>query len=361
MPLGIFQTYRVLPVLGLVLAACGEATPQAPTQAPTNVESSARAAAPTPPPPGFPTELVTEAGIGPALYMGPGAAAPTVGYVSQGVVVSVAGAPEGDRVPVRIRGPLKVRAWMPLARLAGQVTRRGRVRGAPVAVRPGDRIGIRGQRDENTLIVSVRPNLGASISMDPFEGDFPAAWISAPAEAPVAVEEAGETGLLAAGDEVPVYDRPQGTIVARVPRHEQAIPVQIARRQGEWSAVRIGFGPYLVGYVRAPIQAGASPTQQAPAPVAQDANTMPERIQNDAQAPLIRVRVGARIRFGGTVLGIVDRLAYARVLHTYPNGDIDVFVAADNELALRGIIRAADVAASAPPLTEPVAAEDAAP
>lgn len=342
------------------VAACAEAEPPAPRAPAARAPRQAPRA-----PEGFPAHLTTEPGLGPSLFMGPAASAAAFGYISGGLQLTVAGAPEGDRVPVRIRGPIKARAWVPLARVSARATRRGRVRGAPVSVRPGDRVGIRGRRDAQTLIVSVRPNLGPDVSMDPFEGDFPAAWISGEARGASAAstadaEPASELGVFAPGPMVVVYDRPRGRVIANVPQHTQPIPVQVARRSGEFSAVRIGYGPYLTGWVRTPIQIVETQPElaAAPAPAAHPPG-VPARIQHDARAPLVRVRVGTRIRFGGVVVGVIDQLAYARVLRTHPNGDVDVFVAVNDDVAVRGLVHARDIAASAPPVADDAADEEA--
>lgn len=354
----------------VVLVACGGGATEAPAAAANEAPAAAGAETPRPqtrlaPPAGFPADLETSDGLGPALFAGPTASAPAIGYVSGRVSVSIVGAPEGDRVPVRIRGPIKVRAWLSLSRLQGRATHRGRVRGAPVSLRPGDVVGVRGQTDERTLRVSVRPNLGPSVTMDAFEGEFPSNWIgsalpaaepaadAAAPETPPPAEERGQAASLAAGPPVDVYDRPQGRVIARIPLRTEVVPVEIAREQGEWKAVRIGFGPMLSGYVRVPLQTlDAHLAPAAAAPAATAANPVPERIQRDAHTPLVRVRRGARIRFGGMIVGVVDELAYARVLQTYPNGEIDVFVAVNNDVALRGLVRARDVAASAPRVPE---------
>lgn len=337
--------------------ACGGTATEGPAATPASASAApATRRARLAPAPGFPASLETSEGLGPALFTGPAPSAPALGYVSAHVPLSVVGAPDGDRIPVRIRGAIKVRAWIPLARVQGRATHRGRVRGAPVSLQPGDIVGVRGQTDERTLRVSVRPNLGPSITMDAFEGEFPANWIGveAPASDPAApAEPRGQAASIAAGPPVDVYDRPSGRIIARIPAHSEPVPVEIAREQGEWKAVRIGFGPMLAGYVRVPLQSLDSPIA---APVAastpSSANAVPDRIQRDAQNPLVRVRRGARIRFGGMVVGVVDELAYARVLQTYPNGEIDVFIAVNNELAVRGLVRSRDVAASAPRVPE---------
>src|SRR5690349_17920280 len=91
-----------------------------------------------PPPPGWPRELVVGAGAGPALYLGREDRSPAVGYVSPGVRVKLAGAVAGDRVAVRIEGPLKVRAFLATSRLSARIQKRGRIRGTPVQVTPND-------------------------------------------------------------------------------------------------------------------------------------------------------------------------------------------------------------------------------
>ncbi len=111
-------------------------------------------------PEGWPGELLTDEGTGPALYLHEGANSAAVGYVSPGIRVRISGAPEGDRVPVRISGPLKVRAWLTVSRLAARVQQRGRVPGTPAYVGPNDLVGIRGDAGDGNLRIEVEPWLG---------------------------------------------------------------------------------------------------------------------------------------------------------------------------------------------------------
>ncbi len=86
----------------------------------------------------WPTAFVTGYGTGPALFLSESADAPALGYVSPNVEIETRGAPQNGRVPVRIRGALKVRAWISAERLALRVTEPGKIEGTPAYVGPGD-------------------------------------------------------------------------------------------------------------------------------------------------------------------------------------------------------------------------------
>jgi hypothetical protein len=55
------------------------------------------------------------------------------------------------------------------------------------------------------------------------------------------------------------------------------------------------------------------------------------------------VRAGARVRFDGRVVGVLTRPGLAREMRRHPQGEVDVFVAVDDDVALRGMVRARDV------------------
>ena len=68
-------------------------------------------------PEGWPSVLVVTPGAGPALFLGPEAESPAIGYVSAGVRVRLDGPPVNDRVPVTLSGSLSARGWIPLGRV----------------------------------------------------------------------------------------------------------------------------------------------------------------------------------------------------------------------------------------------------
>lgn len=302
----------------------------------------------------WPEQLITGPGSGPALYLDSSAEAPAIGYVSPGLEVQL-GETEGDRVMVRIRGGLKVRAWITRSRLAARVQRRGRVRGTPTSVGVNDLVRIMGTSEGGLLRVEVRPDLGrGDLFLGPFVGEYPADRLAAEAvdAEPEAAE--GDWFRLPAGQEVSVYDRPSGDVVATLPAVDPPLAVQVVRARGEWKAVRAGVGPFLAGYVNAELVA----MEGAPGVASGGAmapGSIPRRLQAEPDRPLWRLAVGTRVRFDGHTVAILGEEGWAREMGRYDDtGEADVFVAVDDELAIRGMVRIQDLQAlPEEPVVEP--------
>src|SRR5690349_21242449 len=88
--------------------------------------------------PSYPMQAVALHGQGPALFLSAEPGAPAVGYVSSRLGIERAEAPNAGRALVRIRGGMRVRAYIDAARIGAVVQRRGRVRGTPTYVGGGD-------------------------------------------------------------------------------------------------------------------------------------------------------------------------------------------------------------------------------
>jgi len=298
-------------------------------------------------PEGWPAELLTGEGTGPAIYLHEGANSPAVGYVSAGVHVRISGAPEGDRIPVRIDGALKVRGWLAMSRLAARVQQRGKVSGTPAYVGPNDLVGVRGDAGDGNLRVEVAPWLGRAnaMTLGPFVGEFPADRLAALEVDPNAEPPTpGEPATLPAGAEVQVYDRPGGSVVATLPALDPPLTVVVIRDRGEWKGVRVGVGPYLVGYMNAAL----TPAESAPAAggiVGEAARTgaLPERLAAEADRPLWSAPAGTRIRFDGRTVAILAEDGWAREMNRYDTGEVDVFVAVNDQVAIRGMVRGGDL------------------
>lgn len=335
--------------LSLSLAACG-GTEEPPVE-------EGRAA-------NWPAELLTGEGSGrPALYLGAEPNAPAIGYVSPDVRVRITGAPSGDRVPVHIEGPLKVRGWLALTRLSARVQKRGRVEGTPTYLGPNDVVGVRGSGAGRNLRVEVRPWLGradTAATLGSFVGEFPGESLG-PDEVDLATAEQptpGQNRLLPAGQEVPLYDRPGGSVIANIPALDPPLSVVVLRERNEWKGVRVGVGPYLIGYVnvelgpeQASLIAVAEPTDALPS------GPIPERLQADSERPLWRVPARTRVRFDRKIIAVTRDPGFAREIRRFPSGEVDVFVAVDDQVAVRGMIRVGDLEeytgeGSTPPATE---------
>jgi hypothetical protein len=304
-------------------------------------------------PEGWPSTLLVGEGSGPALFLGPGERAAAVGYVSSGVRVRLAGAFEGTRVPIRIDGPVKVRAWLDTSRLAGRVQRRGRLRGAPIALGVNELVGVRGATEDGQMRVEVRPRFGRTPEPEvgPFTGSYPAAGVGPDAVAEAADSAAnaatgGARARLPAGRAVALYARPRGPVVATIPPLARGLPVEVARRRGEWAAVRVGTGPRLVAWFHGALEAADPndvPVPPAAAPQTARNTGLPRALTHDAALPLWRVRARARVRFDGRVIARLADRGWARELRRTPDGLVDVFLAVDDDVALRGLVRARDL------------------
>ena len=69
--------------------------------------------------------------------------------------------------------------------------------------------------------------------------------------------------------------------------------------------MRIGTGPYLVGYVRGALEPATAPAATTPAVTPFAAGSVPQRIQEDGARPLLRVHSGARVKFDTYVIGVL--------------------------------------------------------
>lgn len=302
-------------------------------------------AARTGPPEGWPRILIVTPGTGPALYLGPDVDSPAIGYVSQGVRVRLDGPPRGERVPVTVSGGLSARGWMPLSRVGAYVTRRGRVDGTPTYVGVGDLVSLLGRNEDGSWRASIAPWLGRGENdrLGPFEGNLDADQIGdAPAEGPDTGLNAGENKLLPAGREVPVYDRPNGRVVATIPAADTPHTVVVLRTRRGWNGIRAGVGPYLIGYVQGELEPADGPPAITWTPSVRVEGQPPQRIQEE-QGPMYTVRPGARIRFLDRVIARTRGPGYARELGRVGEGQLDAYVAVDDSCAIRGLVRQRDL------------------
>ncbi|MGE0790470.1 MAG: hypothetical protein AB7S26_32635 [Sandaracinaceae bacterium] len=295
-------------------------------------------AEPSPPPADWPRVLVTTPGTGPAIYLGPERDAPAVGYLNPGVRVRLESAPVAGRVQVLVGGALATKGWVPLSRVGGYVQQRGRVEGTRAYVGPNDYVSILGPDGQGAMRVEVRPWLGGSRFADAMTGTFPIDQIADhPVEGEVEGVSPGECYRAPAGQTVTVYDRPRGERVADLPALNPPMPMTVLREGNGWYGVRVGFGPYITGYVQGPLTAceGDMPT---PDPmVAPSENGRPAWMTQE-QGALYRVSDGTRIRFHGETIARLRQEGWARELGRQEGGLVDVFVAADEGVALRGLV-----------------------
>jgi hypothetical protein len=106
----------------------------------------------------------------------------------------------------------------------------------------------------------------------------------------------------------------------------------------------------LIGWTNLPLSANNALAQlDVAAPKSNDALaavngvSLPARLANEP-GELKRVAAGTKIVFGDAVIGVLKREGYARVVRAYDEaGYADVFVAVDDAVALRGLVRAVDL------------------
>ncbi len=301
--------------------------------------------------PRWPKELVLLSGEGPNLFLGSDASAPQVGYLSSGVRLRRAGPIGGGRAKVFVEGGMKIRAWVPLDRVGLYVQRRGKLKGAPVYLGPGQLVRLVEPTGEGRFRVEARALLRAvpPAEAPPFVGIYPLDRLGIEPPAPGAAEppRSGRPVRLVAGRKVKLYRRSRGEETwLSLPALRPPLVVEVLKEAGARRGVRVGAGPYLVGYVEGadlgePVEGPERPRAQV-----EDSSgrVLPERIAAERDFPLWKVREGAKIYFhraDGTryVFAILKREGFARELQRFDDtNEVDVFVAVDDRVAVRGLI-----------------------
>lgn len=302
---------------------------------------------------GLPSAMLTDNGDGPALFVSPAASAQPVGFVGTDVTVVPMGPIADGRIPVRIDGSLHVEAYLDARRLTARVQRRGRVVGAPVYVGPNDRVRVLGAAPDGLVHIEAKPFARGleqqGTAFPTFEGTFPRVGLhatTAPATA-VAPRE-GTLAILPQGQETDVLDAPKGRVISKVPGLTSPLRVVVLREDAGYRGVRIGDGPYLVGYVKSDLTATSPEVGAALAGLAKvdppvTLSGVPARLRVDGDAPLWRAKAGTRVRFGDKVIGTLNADGYAREMGRPSPGFVDAFVAVDDAVAVRGLVAASDL------------------
>jgi hypothetical protein len=325
-------------LLGMLLAvgACGPAAGGGAGERGARGESAGSEG----PPAGWPRVVVIGPGTDPALYTGPEADAAAFGYLAPGVRVRLEGPPQGGRIEVRVAGSMPVRyGWVPLDRVAAYAQQRGRVEGTPFYLGPNDMVSLLGPADSERMRVAVRPWLGGGLFLDPGVGTFPAAQLAdrrvEQAEGPTE----GQCYRLPPRQTVPVYERPGGTPVVSLPAQDPPLTVVVLRDRAPWYGIRAGHGPYVVGYVQAALTPCAGP-RPAPEPMMPASSGPVPHWLAEESGTLHRVASGTPIVFNGRAVARLNQEGWARELGHEADGRVDVFVAIDGDVALRGLVPA---------------------
>lgn len=295
----------------------------------------------------------------PALYLGAAEDAPAFGYVNPGVRVRLESAPQSGRIEALVAGPLPTKGWLPLTRVAAIAQQRGRVEGTPFYLGPNDYVNVLGPDGQGRMRVAVRPWLGGGTFLDPRVGTFPADQLGDRPVDPATVEQPteGTCYRLPPGQTVPIFDRPGGQPVASLPPQDPPATVVVLRERAPWYGVRAGYGPYIVGYVQAPLTPCGGPRPAATPMVPPSGGGMPYWMTQE-HGPLYRVAAGTRVTFGGQTIARLRDQGWAREIGR--EGDqVDVFVAVNDDVALRGLVPASALTlvesgpAAAPPAPVP--------
>jgi hypothetical protein len=295
----------------------------------------------------LPKQLLSGESGAPALFMSAEPSSPVVGFLGKDVTVDVAGPSVSGRVPVRVHGAILVRGYVPENLLALRAQRHGKVRGTPVYLAANDPVRVLGEdREAGRLKVRVTPQIDG-VNLPAFEGSYPSVGITASPVDNAEPPPAGEAHELASGSALPLYLEPDGALITELPARSEPLSLEVLGKQGVWSAVRLGRGPYLVGYTNAYLTPSVAPPAAKQASAAAKRTTengVPARLVSES-GELKRVAAGAAISFGDRVFAKLQKPGYARVLATYPSGEADALVAVDDDVAVRGLLRGSDLSA----------------
>ncbi|HJL17145.1 MAG TPA: hypothetical protein RMH99_15875, partial [Sandaracinaceae bacterium LLY-WYZ-13_1] len=297
---------------------------------------------PGPPPEDWPRVLVVGPGAGPALYLGPEDDAPAVGYLNPGVRIRMETSFVNDRVEVLVAGALATKGWIPTRRLAAYAQQRGRVEGTRAYLGPNDLVTVLGPADAENMRVEVRPWLGGGNYLEQsFVGTFPREQLADRPVDEAEVEDVseGECYRLPAGETVPVYESPRDPPIVSLPVLDPPLPVVVLIERGEWKGIRAGYGPYLTGYVDADLTPceGSLPTPEPAVPAGEEGRPY---WMTQESGPLHRVADGTRIRFHDETIARLRADGWARELGRQGDDMVDVFVAVNDQVALRGLVSA---------------------
>lgn len=350
--------------IGLLLAACAPraAMRDEPRQAP----APARSADATRTTVEWPEHLLA-GGEEPVLFRrSRGALA--FAWVTPGVELSPRGAPRGGRVRAILDGPLQVRGWIPIGQLEAVVLERGRVTGSPLFLLPGDRVRLRGALGARAEVEAQALLAHPQLSRSPtFRGSFPLARLGAALSGGGEGGSSGRAVMIRRATEL--YASPDGEVQWSMPAFDPPLPAVVLRERGAMLGVRIGMGPYLVGYVPASALEDAGARKQdevidpwrpdprstsrsatrdpwrddEPEPEPERAESpLPPRLQRAVVRPVWQVRAGARVQVEGVTMAIFREPGFAVELER--TGDrAEVLAAVDETVTVRGTVPVSDL------------------
>jgi hypothetical protein len=362
---------RIALALLFALASC-----RAPVRREAIVRPPRAVRAPAEPAPGsievaWPRTLLAADAEGPAIFRRSSATARGYAWIAGGTEIEPRGPIQNGRVFVHVGGALRVRGYMPVDRFEAFVSERGRVNGTPLYLVPGDRVHLVSARGSDAVIEASALLAHPDLERSPlFQGEFPFAQLASAPEGSGQGASNGEPVRLRAS--FALYGEPNGEPIWQPPALGSPMAAVLLRDRGEWLGVRIGLGPYLVGYVprsaleiaNAQKQDGTSevvdpwrnervsPIPLAPAvsdPWARETQgeppahpPLPPRLESALVRPLFAVRRGTRVRVDGTTVAVFERDGHAVELERR-GADALVLAAADESITVQGIVRGEDL------------------
>ena len=340
------------------------ATPSTTARTATSISGSTTSSEPAPRPADWPRVAVIAPGTQPALYLNHLTNAPALGYVNPGVRIRIDSAPMNGRVKATIAGQLPTRAWVPLSRVALYAQRKGRVQGTRGYVGTNDLVSLVEPGADGTMRVQVFPWFGGGEFLGPFHGTLPLDQLGdRPFEGEPEALSAGQCYQLPADTPVPIHESPSSDPIAELPSLDPPLSVIVLRERDGWFGVRAGYGPYITGYVQGALTpcAGELPP---PTPIVPASDGERPYWMAREDGALYRVAAQTPITFGGNIIARLSVDGWARELGRQEGGQVDAFVAVDNNLALRGLVPASAltlVEAGAEPTPPPPEPEPEAP
>ena len=266
--------------------------------------------------PGLSADRLLTAGDEPVLFLGPERDAPAVGYAAKDLVVRIVGPAKGARTPVQIDGPLEVRGYVPNELLSLRVQRRGRLRDTSIYLGPNDRVRVLGPASEPGRVRVAAAPLIIGYGSTVYEGTYPVQGLATkPAPKSAQPPEPGAPHQLAAGLPFSLFDAPDGKLVFSPKASPLALDLTVLRKEGSWYAVRVGTGPYLIGYTNAPL----TPQKQALGSIARPREgskvdrvegAVPARLMQERGA-LKRVVAGTALLFNNAPIAVLHQDAWA--------------------------------------------------
>ncbi|MEZ4327526.1 MAG: hypothetical protein R3B40_20060 [Polyangiales bacterium] len=292
---------------------------------------------------------------------------------------------QGERSRVVVPGiPLRASVWLARDTVGAYVATSARVRDTPVSVRRMDLVCVRAEdAGDGRAAVLVRTSLRDGVSFDPdpalvlqaggqqtWLGTYPQSGLLGAEPVRGAGESGGEAVWFAGSDSggrFELFAAPDGPRVLVVDSAVHMLAT-LVRVDGPWRAVRLGDGPYVVGYTRAtPVERNdreamrAQAVAQAQAAMAESGISPNARFENARASdtrpavpailrtreavPVVRhIRAGAQVRLANGETFTMARSTPARIEQD-DGPQVRVLAAVQPAVALHVSVAATDLSA----------------